>query len=223
MTRKTAHSSATPVAGRGRAERIHRMIVSFLLIIMLAELPLVLLAGHWLTGFLVALIISITVAPLVFRKRLPVVIPPEFQILAIVFIFASLYLGEVRSFYLRVWWWDIALHTTAGLLLGVVGFLLVYVLNENERIELHMRPRFVALFARLVWRAGIRFARVFLAAVVLLARVVCAAVVLFARVVCAAVFFGDAGILIGNLSVRRARSRILIGRAVFFDRAAVGR
>ena len=31
--------------------------------------------------------------------------------------------------------------------MGILGFLLVYVLNESERIELHMRPRFVALFA----------------------------------------------------------------------------
>ena len=57
------------------------------------------------------------------------------------------FLGEVRSWYERIWWWDIALHTSSGLLLGLVGFLLVYVLTENERIDLHMRPRFVALFA----------------------------------------------------------------------------
>jgi uncharacterized membrane protein YjdF len=28
-----------------------------------------------------------------------------------------------------------------------MGFLLVYILNESKRIELHMRPRFVAMFA----------------------------------------------------------------------------
>jgi hypothetical protein len=64
-----------------------------------------------------------------------------------IFVFASLFLGEVRSFYERIWWWDIALHTTSGLLLGILGFLLVYVLNENERVDVHMLPRFVAFFA----------------------------------------------------------------------------
>jgi uncharacterized membrane protein YjdF len=39
------------------------------------------------------------------------------------------------------------LHASSGLLLGIVGFLLIYVLNENERVDVHMRPRFVALFA----------------------------------------------------------------------------
>lgn len=39
------------------------------------------------------------------------------------------------------------MHTSSGFLLGILGFLLVYTLNENARIELTMRPRFVALFA----------------------------------------------------------------------------
>jgi len=61
--------------------------------------------------------------------------------------FAALFLGEVRNFYERFWWWDIALHTTSGLLLGILGFLLIYVLNEADRIDVHMLPRFVAFFA----------------------------------------------------------------------------
>ena len=32
-------------------------------------------------------------------------------------------------------------------MLGIIGFLLVYVLNETERINLNMRPGFVAFFA----------------------------------------------------------------------------
>ena len=39
--------------------------------------------------------------------------------------------------------WD----ASSGLLLGILGFLLVYVLNENKRIDLQMRPGFIALFA----------------------------------------------------------------------------
>jgi len=39
------------------------------------------------------------------------------------------------------------LHTCSGFLLGIVGFLLVHVMNEVEDINLHMRPGFVAFFA----------------------------------------------------------------------------
>jgi hypothetical protein len=74
-------------------------------------------------------------------------IPAEFHLTAVVFIFASLYLGEIQDFYHRFWWWDIALHSSAGLLMGIVGFLLVYLLNESKRVELHMTPVFISLFA----------------------------------------------------------------------------
>jgi uncharacterized membrane protein YjdF len=40
-----------------------------------------------------------------------------------------------------------ALHTSSGLLLGMLGFMIVYVLNEDQAVDMHMRPAFVALFA----------------------------------------------------------------------------
>ncbi len=129
------------------ADRVHRWVVIALQVVMAIELVVLLFEGQWMTAFTVSLIMAITAAPVVFRKSLPVNISPEFQLLAIVFMFAALFLGEVRNFYERFWWWDIALHTTSGLLLGILGFLLIYVLNEADRIDVHMLPRFVAFFA----------------------------------------------------------------------------
>lgn len=129
------------------ARRVHRIVLAVLLTLMLGELVLSMIAGQWLTAALVLAIAFITVAPVVLKDRMPVAIPAEFQVLAIVFVFASLFLGEIRGYYQKLWWWDVALHTFSGLLLGIVGFLLVYVLNENERLDLSMKPRFVAGFA----------------------------------------------------------------------------
>jgi len=129
------------------ADRVHRWVVIALQVVMAIELVVLLFEGQWMTAFTVSLIMAITAAPGVFRKSLPVNISPEFQLLAIVFMFAALFLGEVRNFYERFWWWDITLHTTSGLLLGILGFLLIYVLNEADRIDVHMLPRFVAFFA----------------------------------------------------------------------------
>lgn len=136
---------ATP--SRDLPARIHRGVVAVLLVVMTIELLLALHGQQWLTAFLVSAIIAITIAPGALSRRFQVHIPPEFQLLAIAFVFAALFLGEIHRYYERIWWWDIALHASSGLLLGLVGFLLVYVLNESERVELHMRPRFVALFA----------------------------------------------------------------------------
>lgn len=128
-------------------DRYHLGVVTVLQLIMVAELAVSLYEGQWLTAFLVLTIILLTLAPTLLRRRMPVQIPAEFHLLAVVFVFATLFLGEIRSYYERFWWWDLALHGCSGLLLGLLGFLLVYVLNENQRVDLHMRPRFVALFA----------------------------------------------------------------------------
>ncbi|MDT8271807.1 MAG: hypothetical protein RRA35_01310 [Desulfomonilia bacterium] len=130
-----------------RAVRVHKWIIRVLLVIMAVELVFLIVEQQWLSSFLVCIIMAIVVSPDVLKKRFKVTIPTEFQVLAIIFVFAALFLGEIRDFYARFWWWDIALHTSSGLLLGIVGFLLVYVLNEDDRVDLYMHPRFVALFA----------------------------------------------------------------------------
>ncbi|MAT66009.1 MAG: hypothetical protein CMN57_10230 [Gammaproteobacteria bacterium] len=102
---------------------------------------------QWLTAAVTIGILLITFTPLLLAHRFRVIIPAQFELLAIAFVFASLFLGEVRGFYTRFWWWDIVLHTASGFLLGIIGFLLVHVLNEIEEVGLHMKPGFVAFFA----------------------------------------------------------------------------
>lgn len=133
--------------GARKEGRIHLWTGRVLLVVVAVEWVFLLLDGRWLSMFLVTLIIAALLAPNLFRTKLDVEIPAEFHLTAVIFIFASLYLGEVQSFYQRFWWWDIALHTTAGLLMGIVGFLLVYLLNESKRVELHMTPGFISFFA----------------------------------------------------------------------------
>jgi hypothetical protein len=95
-------------------------------------------------------ILLLTFLPTIFASRVQVVIPPEFEVLTVAFVFASLFLGNSHDYYNRFWWWDVALHTTSGVLLGILGLLLAYVLNETPRVDLHMRPGFIAFFAFLL-------------------------------------------------------------------------
>jgi hypothetical protein len=67
--------------------------------------------------------------------------------MAVIFIYMSLFLGEVQNFYIRFWWWDLVLHSGAGFLVGITGFLLVYVMNQNKKIDMHLTPTFIAVFA----------------------------------------------------------------------------
>ena len=129
------------------ARRAHLLVLLVLQSVMAFELVLLIIEAQWQHAFLVAAVMAGTLAPELLRRQLPVEIPSEIQILAILFVFATLFLGEVRDYYERFWWWDLALHTTAGLLMGLLGFLIVYVLNESRNVQLRMRTSFVALFA----------------------------------------------------------------------------
>ncbi|MEO6031947.1 MAG: hypothetical protein ABIP61_08625 [Burkholderiaceae bacterium] len=137
-----------PLSTRHRAAaRLRVGIVLVLQIIMAVQLVALLVQGSWVSGVWLLAIMALTSAPLWLGNRLPVRFPAEYELLAILFVFAALFLGEFHSYYERFWWWDVALHSVSGLLLGILGFLLVYMLNENRRIDMRMRAGFVALFA----------------------------------------------------------------------------
>lgn len=129
------------------ASRLHRIVVGLLLLVMCAELVIALYKGLWMNSFLVVCIILVTFIPFVIGRQYRISIPAEFQILAVIFIFASLFLGEIHSYYEKYWWWDMLLHASSGLLMGILGFLLVFLLNENDRAGIDLSPHFVALFA----------------------------------------------------------------------------
>lgn len=135
----------TPPQNEGN--KAHTYLVFALLVVMSVEGAFLLYNTRWLSFFLILLIIFTLLAPVAFKSRLNVTLPAEFHISAVLFAFAALYLGEVQQFYQRIWWWDIALHGTAGLLMGVVGFLMVYILNETDRVKLSLTPGFIAIFA----------------------------------------------------------------------------
>lgn len=135
------------VEDRAQADRIHRTIIVALQVIMGLELVVAVYDRQWLTAFLVTAILLTTIIPVLLARRNVMYIPAEFHLLAVLFIFASLFLGSLRGYYVRFWWWDLMLHTGSGFLLGILGFLLVHVLNQQERVDLHMTAGFVAFFS----------------------------------------------------------------------------
>lgn len=139
-------SSTTIVAG-SLVRKIHLALLAILQLVMAGELVFLIARERWLHVFLVAGMMVAFLVPTLARRNGRASIPAGIQIFVILFIFASLFLGEVRDYYERVWWWDLALHTSAGLLLGFLGFFIVYLLSADEAVDVHMRPSFMALFA----------------------------------------------------------------------------
>jgi len=131
----------------GSEERIYQWIIVTLQVFLVVGAILAIAEGQWMAGVITLGVVLITFLPVVLSRRFRIRIPPEFHSMAVVFIYASLFLGEVRGYYARFWWWDVLLHISAGFLLGILGFLMVHVLNEKEEIEMHMNPGFVAFFS----------------------------------------------------------------------------
>ena len=59
----------------------------------------------------------------------------EMQVVILLIIYGSLFLGEVRGFFAYLWWWDILLKGVAGLALGFIGLTVILALEEQELLD----------------------------------------------------------------------------------------
>lgn len=81
------------------------------------------------------------------ENRFRINIPDIMEIMYFIFLFCAIYLGEVQNFYFKIPYWDLILHSFSAAMLGALGFVLVSFLNDMERINIHLSPFFVSLFA----------------------------------------------------------------------------
>lgn len=103
--------------------------------------------GDHSQDFLIIITFALTYYPSILEKRFGVYLPKRLQIVITLFIFAAQVLGEIGDFYERISWWDTMLHTISGTVLGLVGFLFVYLLNEKGNVNVNLSPKFVIVFA----------------------------------------------------------------------------
>ena len=98
-------------------------------------------------AFFCILTILLLYVPSWIQVKLHIELPPALEITILCFIFAAEILGEVNAFYTRVPNWDTMLHTLNGFLAAAVGFSMVLLLNDNERLTFDLSPFFLALVA----------------------------------------------------------------------------
>lgn len=91
--------------------------------------------------------IAAILVPARLMRRWDVEIPRVMFLMYIAFLYCAIFLGEVRSFYYNVPHWDTILHTFSGAMLGALGFSMIAIFNNTERIPLNLSPMFIAVFA----------------------------------------------------------------------------
>jgi VanZ family protein len=137
----------SPENGPSSEDRsIYLKLTLFLQLLLTIGLVLFVRRRDWENVFLTALIIVITLWPAVLSRRYRVYVPPEFQFIAAAFVFLSLFLGSAADYYYKYWWWDIVLHTGSGFLLGIIGFLALFLLNRTSKLPAGMSPAFLCFF-----------------------------------------------------------------------------
>lgn len=102
--------------------------------------------GEWMSSVSAVLIFLLMLVPTLLKEQYRIYLPFELDLAIVTFIFFSLFLGSLQNYYERFPFWDGVLHFQSGLLLGVVGFVLVYLMNVKKNAKFNLRPGFVALF-----------------------------------------------------------------------------
>lgn len=115
--------------------RIQHWAISLMQVSLLVAVVYGAFTFRWELLFMSLLALILTGLPIVIKRHYSVSLPVEYDFLIVVFIYASIFLGEVGGAYERFWWWDVLLHSSSGLVLGFVGFLILYILYDRRKIH----------------------------------------------------------------------------------------
>lgn len=103
--------------------------------------------GNYENVFLCIFSLFLFMIPSVIQKKLNIELPTTLEVIILFFIFASLVLGEMQSYYIKFQYWDTMLHTINGFLCAAVGFALVELLNRQKNIKFNLSPVYLSLVA----------------------------------------------------------------------------
>jgi hypothetical protein len=115
--------------------------LQFIIAILLQLAILLVITGsffrqQWLVAFTGSAVLILTFLPAIIARQFKIRLPIEFSLVICLFLYASFGLGEASHFYQKYWWWDLMLHSFSSLVMGLTGFLLIYVFYMTHRIRI---------------------------------------------------------------------------------------
>ena len=128
-------------------KRINMIVANLVRLTLIIAFIIGCVTGDHSQDFIIVITFLLTFYPSILAKRFGVYLPKRLEIIITLFIFAAQVLGELNGFYDKIPWWDTMLHTTSGIILGLAGFLVVYLLNEKGDANVNLSPIFVVIVA----------------------------------------------------------------------------
>lgn len=103
--------------------------------------------GNYENIFTCVWVMFLLILPAIVERKFSIELPGTLEVIVMLFVFASLVLGEMGNYYIKFPHWDTMLHTTNGFLCAAAGFGMVDILNRNEKIKFKLSPIFLAVVA----------------------------------------------------------------------------
>ena len=128
----------------------HKVVSAVYLILRLAVIVIMIpeiFNRNYNNVFLCLLTLVLFMIPSFVERKIKIVVPGLLEIIILLFIFAAEILGELREYYLTFPYWDTMLHTINGFLCAAIGFALIDILNDSEKISFNVSPLFAAVCA----------------------------------------------------------------------------
>ena len=115
-----------------------KIIILFTIIISIIELNFFLMASS-------IIILLFSALPAIIERKFHIILPVEVELSLTIFIFLHFFLGETADYYNRFWWFDLLLHGSSGILIGMVGFVIIYFFLYTNRINAN--PFIIVVFS----------------------------------------------------------------------------
>lgn len=101
----------------------------------------------WPNVFLCIACLILFLVPSFIETKFHIRLPATIQNIILLFIFCAEILGEIETFYVIFPWWDTVLHTINGFIVAALGFSLISLLNESEKVVFNLSPIFICVVA----------------------------------------------------------------------------
>ena len=123
--------------GLSHAERLQlkisytlKIIVLFTVLIGIIEFDLFLIAASMT-------ILLFSALPAIVERTFRIILPVEVDLAVTSFVVLHFLLGEVSDYYERFRWFDLFLHSSSGIIIGLIGFIIIYFFLYTNKLSVN--------------------------------------------------------------------------------------
>ena len=143
---RRGHNFIRHLKNRMRLSRRSFILYSILRALVILVLVRSILEREYENVALCILSLVLFLMPALAEEELKIEIPPLFEALIYLFIYAAEILGEINHYYVLIPGWDTMLHTINGFLCAAIGFSMVDLLNRHST-RFNLSPFFLSMVA----------------------------------------------------------------------------